>query len=1295
MALGAVTIISAAAMNSNVTFADEITTSEDISVSVMSPTNLKDNQGENSKDSTELSKNSNQTEGNLVNEITSEDLNKSVATAKSNGVEVTETEKVTHKTLDEANKDLEQQKKSVDEATKEKEKNTQEIQKATDTNNQIDQENASEKKRIEEENAKNKTEVDNYNAAETEKVNKINAENIAKAKALNIANEATYQAKVKELANILKENEEIRARNAANLAETEKRNKEAKEAYEKAKAKYEADKANAAKATEANKTSKSDYEAKLAEYNKLKEQYDKDKAAYDVALNNVKTANAAIENENRKIMESRGLTYTGDYSKDKATVDNYNANLSSHATISESNRQAWDNAVSKTQSSLPDSGNGYTPSGSSTFLSPVTLDNGVQIVGTGSLAKNNVGVILRGNVDESKVINSINWGNTALEGDGLRTFTPGDNNDIWGNTYNYSTDGANRFYIAKTKTWYKISNLITTLDGKTHDGWVMFDSDPSGLHSAYNGTEVAVWNAGGAVNALDGGAVGSVNNSSDAIRTIISLDTPNNNDNNIIWINHMTDIDGGQFIDGDYGKLIGVGGGMSTNTSKVSSDENLGFTYGINKDSNALNGLESAPDGAVLIVQTGVYSNSLRNTPGGNSAAVARSDFGSRSSVSKTIIKVETPTPISIKEKSAEPTPPTAPTPPTQNPDVPVPTPGQDPTPPVPEDFTPEKEKEVPPTPVKPTEVKPEIVNPSLKTYEPKTPTVKPHVEVPKTLNVKANVHKVEVLQTPDIIKDVVNEDNISTNGHLVPKGSTQTWTLETSSLKAGRPVLTSIEFDDPFANGFNLDVEAINKLNTDYVFKEVSNGTSKFVMTKEALAKVNKDRNSDYTLPKILAVGSPINDGGTYENTFKIKLVDASGKIYTKTSNTPVIYTPGHDPKVPRPPKNPNGNPPTPNDNLITPTKKVIDNDGVDINGKSVLPNSTLTYVLREDLDQYKDIVASKQSQAKGFAVFDNPTTGAFSKVELVSAIATNGDDITSLYEMIHVLSDSGKNEMLSQILASSGYQPKGEYYAYVVKDPQAFYEKYVKNGISVDLTIKAAISEAFAGRKIDNTVAQVDFGNGYTGNTVSNNIDRPSTHKSILDKDNKAISEAETTNGSEVKLGDKVPYKLDGWIVPANRGYDLYEYKFYDNLDETHDEYNSYTATAITDITLTDGTKISKGSDLKEYTVSKYNSSTGELEVNFKEDFLSKIPRTSEFGADVVVNVTRIKDGTVVNQNDLFVNGNKVVSNEVKTYTKPKETPQQTLPKTGDTASASAGLGIALISMIGLAGTKKKKEN
>ncbi|NQP42900.1 LPXTG cell wall anchor domain-containing protein [Streptococcus suis] len=631
--------------------------------------------------------------------------------------------------------------------------------------------------------------------------------------------------------------------------------------------------------------------------------------------------------------------------------------------------------------------------------------------------------------------------------------------------------------------------------------------------------------------------------------------------------------------------------------------------------------------------------------------------------------------------------------------------------------ITPEQEKEVPTKPVEPTYVTPTLVtftpevfvpekyNPepfvpevfTPETFDPITPKMIPRVEVPEKETYSVSIHPVIVKQTPANIKAVVNEDGVDVNGKLVPKGSTQTWVLTNSPLVAGREVVTSYTMPDPLPAGFEIDREATAIKNTAWTVNYDENGKTTLSATQATLDYLNANRNQDVVVPVAYFVGRPINDGGTYKNTFTTLIATPKGE-YKVVSNIPVIYTPGNDPETPRPPHTPGGENPTPDDNLIKPKKDVVDEKGNSINGQSVLPNTVLNYVAEQDFDQYKGIVASQNAIGKGFLYVDDYLDEAIDGTSLVvnSITATNGDDVRELFDMIHVLSKDSLDEKLQALIQDSGISPVGEFYLWVAKDPEAFYKAYVQQGLDITRNLSFKIKQDFVGT-ITNQTHQVDFGNGYYGNIVTNEVPQLVVHKDVLDKDGKSI------NNGTVQIGDLVTYKLEGWVIPAGRGYDIKEYRFVDLLQHSHDDYQSFVIEAKVDFTLPDGTVIKKGDDLSSYTETVYNAQTGKFETRFKEAFLAQITRDQAFGADGYITVKRIASGEVVNEYTLYVNGNPVISNKVVTNTpeppkpetpKPQAPAKAQLPNTGDAASYSLSVAGVVTLFASLVGFRKRKD-
>lgn len=564
--------------------------------------------------------------------------------------------------------------------------------------------------------------------------------------------------------------------------------------------------------------------------------------------------------------------------------------------------------------------------------------------------------------------------------------------------------------------------------------------------------------------------------------------------------------------------------------------------------------------------------------------------------------------------------------------------------------------------------------SPIVDPVAPTTPTVHP-------------VHY-KVVQTPKISKSVTNEDGTNVNNKMVPKASTDPYTLTLPTVKAGRPVYKQeqVVITDPLPSGYLVVEDATVKANPDYVLVlDQKTNTYTITLTEDYLAQFNANPNADFTFKPIVIVGSPQNDNGTYVNTYQLKLGD-----YAVYSNTVTIHTPG-------------GENPSNGGSTIQPTKDVVDDKGVSINGKSVLPNSLLNYVAEQDFDQYKGIQASKQSIGKGFLYAEDYLDAALDgkSMKVNSITASNGDDVQKLLDMYHVLSKDTLSEELQKLIADSGISPVGEFYLWVAKDPQAFYDAYVQKGLDITYNLSFKIKKDFTEGEITNQTFQVDFGNGYYGNVVKNTLPAMVVHKDIQNKDGKSID-----NG-EVKIGDKVTYKLDGWVVPAGRGYDINKYVFVDMLQHSHDEYEGFRVEAKVDFKLADGTEIKAGDDLSKYIETTYNPETGRLESRFKSEFLSQIPRDSEFGSDGYITVKRIKSGEVVNEYTLIVNDAEVLSNKVVTRTPEQPTPPTpptpntpvqaaaVLPNTGETGSIMTVIGGFLLSGLGLVGIRKRKED
>ncbi|HFN2782222.1 TPA: SspB-related isopeptide-forming adhesin [Streptococcus pyogenes] len=1251
-----ITLAGALTLGTTSVSADDVTT--------LNPaTNLTTLQTPPTADQTQLAHQAGQQSGELVSEVSNTEWDNAVTTAQKAGVTVKQSEKVTHDSLSSAQADLEKQTQAVTEATTKQEANTTAINQAVSENKAIDQANRDEKARVDALNTKGEADTKAKNETGQAQVDAQNKQAQAAADAMNAKLKADYEAKLTEIKQIESENEAIRQRNQQASQATHQANQAAQAAYQEKLAEIERIKAeNAAirdrnakaqqEAERQNQALQAAYEAKLAE------------------IKQIESENAAIRKRNEQAGQTTNQTNQAAqaaYQEKLAEIECINAE---NAAIRDRNTKARQEAERQNQQ-LKTTYEAQLSAYQQALQAKKEAENkAIDQVVFGIDAKAN-------GVDNAEYGNSIMTVTTQPDGsfvfkhdmiDGVKTIGHGTLTGKINHHYEANKDGSITAYIdSVTFDKYEYQNVakndavdkniafrILSATGqelfvKAHDGDKTFSETLNKTvslkltyqlkpHEAVKDIKVFQlhddW-----VHDTHGSALVSYVNNNDAVPHIEVPEKP---------------------VEPD---MV---------TPKVEQEKPV--PEAPQKPTDGVPNLEKEKPVPPTPVKPEAVKPVLEQEKPVPEAPQKPTDdvpnLEKEKPVPPTPVKPEAVKPVLEQEK-------------------PVPEAPQKPTDDVPNL---EKEKPVPPTPVEPEAIKPDLQSFTPEVYDPIKPVVKPHVTVPEKVVYEVMVHPVQVKQTPTNVKSVTNSDQVNIDGQLVPKGSTVTWELVNTSLKAGRQDITSYELTDPLPDGFELDVTATQTLSPEWVITTDEAGKVSLKASQSLLAHFNAKRDQDVEVPKVSLVGRLLNDAGTYHNTFKTVVTTPTGS-YTVISNTPVIYTPGNDPKTPR---NPGGDNPTPHDNLIQPTKTIVDDKGQSIDGKSVLPNSTLTYVAKQDFDQYKGMTAAKESVMKGFIYVDDYKDEAIDGHSLVvnSIKAANGDDVTNLLEMRHVLSQDTLDDKLKALIKASGISPVGEFYMWVAKDPAAFYKAYVQKGLDITYNLSFKLKQDFKKGDITNQTYQIDFGNGYYGNIVVNHLSELTVHKDVFDKEG-----GQSINAGTVKVGDEVTYRLEGWVVPTNRGYDLTEYKFVDQLQHTHDLYQKDKVLATVDITLSDGSVITKGTDLAKYTETVYNKETGHYELAFKQDFLAKVVRSSEFGADAFVVVKRIKAGDVANEYTLYVNGNPVKSNKVTTHTPEQPQPvtpkAPALPSTGEQGvSILTALGAALLSLLGYVGLKKRQQ-
>lgn len=347
--------------------------------------------------------------------------------------------------------------------------------------------------------------------------------------------------------------------------------------------------------------------------------------------------------------------------------------------------------------------------------------------------------------------------------------------------------------------------------------------------------------------------------------------------------------------------------------------------------------------------------------------------------------------------------------------------------------------------------------------YEIPTPPIPP-------VKPTATYHYDQATFQTDNTKAVTQTDGTDLNGALVNKQETENWVLSNEVLPAGHEAIKSYVMTDPLPEGFKLDVEQSKSLspNYDLTFDEKTN-TVTLTANKATLEAMNKDLNQAYQVPKATLQGQVTKDGSSFKNDFETLIND-----YTVNSNEVEVHTP--DPK---------------------PEKSNENASGTTINGQGVDVNETNYYKLLWNLSGYKGIASSKEDIARGFYFVDAAPDVVDVDLKNISYKDSQGKEVKGITAKVYPSVKDAPTEV-QKVLTDAKIAPKGQFVFYSVDDPQAFYTNYVQTGNNVEITQPMTFKEGASGA-YQNTDYQIDFGNGYEGDTVKNNIVPPKVVKQV----------------------------------------------------------------------------------------------------------------------------------------------------------------------------------------------------
>lgn len=1252
-------------------------------------TNLPEAQGSASKEAEQSQNQAGETNGSIPVEVPKTDLDQAAKEAKSAGVNVVQDADVNKGIVKTAGEAAQKETEIKEDYTKQAE----DIKKTTDQYKSDVAAHEAEVAKIKAKNQATKEQYEKDMAAHKAEVERINT--------ANAASKTAYETKLAQYQAELKRVQEANATNEANyqakltaykteLARVQKANADAKAAYEAAVAANNA--ANAALTAEntaikkRNADAKADYEAKLAKYQADLAKYQKDLAEYPQKLKEYNEEQAKIKEALKKLEQDK--------------------NKDGHLTEPSAQSLVYDSEP-KAQLSLETNGKLLTASAVDEAFKKDAIQYGKK-----NLQLDNLNVA---HLENSATASSLElYGNIGNKS-GWTTNVGGNTEVKWGSVLLKRGQSVTATYTNLQNSYYngkKISKIVykytvdpdSKFQNPSGNVWLGVFSDPTlGVFaSAYTGqdeknTSIFIKNEFTFYDE-DGKPI----NFNNALLSVASL----NREHNSI---EMAKDYSGKFVK-ISGSSIGEKNGMiyATDTLNFKQGEG-GSRWTMYKNSQAGSGWDSsdAPNswyGAGAIKMSGPNNHvtvgatsatnvmSLSEMPkvnGKDNTAGKRPNIWY--SLNGKIRAIDVPK--ITKENPTPPVEPTAPTKPTYEIEKPL-----NPAP-----VAPNYEKE--PTPPTPTPDQPEPNKPVEPTYEviptPPTDPVYQNLPTPPAVpTVHFRYYKLAV--QPQVNKEIKNNNDVDIDKTLVAKQSVVKFQLKTADLPAGRAKTTSFVLVDPLPSGYQFNLEATKAASPGFdVSYDKATNTVTFKATAATLATFNADLTKSVATIYPTVVGQVLNDGATYKNNFTLTVNDA----YGIKSNVVRVTTPGK----------PN-DPDNPNNNYIKPAKVNKNENGVVIDGKTVLAGSTNYYELTWDLDQYKNDRSSADTIQKGFYYVDDyPEEALELRQDLVKITDANGNKVTGV-SVDHYTSLEAAPQEVRDVLSKAGIRPKGAFQIFRADNPREFYDTYVKNGIDLKIVSPMVVKKQMGqtGGSYENQAYQIDFGNGYASNIVINNVPKINPKKDVT----LTLDPADTNNvdGQTIPLNTVFNYRLIGGIIPADHSEELFEYNFYDDYDQTGDRYTGqYKVFAKVDITLKDGSVIKSGTDLTQHTTAEVDATKGALTIKFKEDFLRSVSIDSAFQAESYIQMKRIAAGTFENTYVNTVNKVAYASNTVRTTTPQAPRPEvpkrptpvsyltnklssapATLPQTGTTDSSYMPyLGvIALLSVLGLGQLKRNEK-
>ena len=495
-------------------------------------------------------------------------------------------------------------------------------------------------------------------------------------------------------------------------------------------------------------------------------------------------------------------------------------------------------------------------------------------------------------------------------------------------------------------------------------------------------------------------------------------------------------------------------------------------------------------------------------------------------------------------------------------------------------------------------------------------------------------------------------------------------------------------------------------------------------------------------TVPVTILSKPPVKPELKKKDTKEIKLVLRKPKDLPNKPDAPTVKIKYRRLRV---------NPSTPK-----PVKAITDNFGNNIDSANTF-DKNVKFSLTTDYKPYSTFTADSKTHGKTWAMVDDVQDGAYMVDDnKITMKDSTGKDVKDLFNMYHVLSEKERTQEIQNILKEAGLNPKGEFYMFVAKDSASFYTNYVRQAknITIDLPAHLLVEK---GQIVKNDFHQIDFGNGFVSNLVTVQVPNLKPEKHALDhKDNSKVRDGQEIqigeylryllDGVTVPAKHDTLYQYDG-IDKLDVRHDRYTGNWSGIICGT--EYLAEKDLVLPyDVGLADGKVVKAGDQIvkgsayafkfefdqstnsdfiKKIVKVTWNEQDGKWAYTVDKEFLNSLGVQGTFDADFYIEVERIASGKVENTFVNIVNGQemeaKVVThtpevpnspelpklpNPVKP-TEPSKTVEPSksvesvkqeqsvefkeLPNTGTDASSLGLLGTAILSVLSLAGLKRKK--